>query len=173
MRDRAYFSARAILLINLRAKVRSQEHASKYPIPTVSSSPFRRTDPDVYHVIHILERNSDAPRPTLDFVLTEETSYAHRLWVSNLLVDLARVGPKPILQACGHFLNVASTNHQAMIANILLVWHMFLGGRVEEGTVWVVEKSYAVVLLPFISTYLIFRTPAIRWNTSSLTYLQE
>ena len=34
MRDRAYFSARAILQINMRARVRSRDCASKYPIRT-------------------------------------------------------------------------------------------------------------------------------------------
>jgi hypothetical protein len=41
MRDRAYFSARAILQINMRARAQSHELASKYPIPPISSNSIR------------------------------------------------------------------------------------------------------------------------------------
>jgi len=169
MRDRAYFSARAILLINLRARVRSQENASKYPIPVVSSYPLYNTDPDIYHLVRVLERNSDNPRPTLDSYWMEKTTYAHRLWVSNLFVDLAHVGPKPILKFYKLHRNAASTNHQAMVANILLMWYMFLGGHVDEETVWAVDKSYAIVSSSFIPTCLVFPVPVIHWKPSSLT----
>ena len=159
MRDRAYFSARAILRINLRARTRSQEHASKYPIPP---STFQSTDPDVNDVIYMLSRNFDAPRPILNFDHINETTYAHRLWLSNLSVDLTHVGPKPILEDCQYF-NAASTNHEPMIANILIVWYVFLGGHVEEETVWAVDKSYAVVSLSFVPACLIFPIPVIHW----------
>ena len=139
MRDRAYFSARAILQISLRARARPQEHSSKYLIPAVSSHPLDNTDPDIYHLIRLLERDLDELRPILNFYEMENT-YAHRLWLSNLCVDSARVGTKPILRFSVH---AASTNHQAMVANVLLMWYMFLGGHVDEETVWAVDKSYA------------------------------
>jgi len=166
MRDRVYFSAQVILRINLRARAQSQEHASKYLIPAVSPRPFEDTDPDVHLVIHMLEQNLNAPRPILYFRWTEESTYAHLLWLSNLFADLYHVGPKPILRFRS---DGTRTHHQAMIANILLMWYMFLGGHVEEETVWAVDKSYAVVSLSFISACLVFRIPAIHWNPSSLT----
>jgi len=55
MRDRAYFSARAILQVNMRARAQSHERASKYPIPAISSSSFEHTDPDLHHIIRMLE----------------------------------------------------------------------------------------------------------------------
>ena len=169
MRDRAYFSGRAILRINLRARVLSQEHASKHLIPVVSSSSFKDTDSDLYHVIYTLKQNLDDPQLTLNFGGMEGTTSAHWLWVSNLFVDLSHVGPKPIMETCGYLLDAARTNHQATDANILLMWYMFLGGRVEEESVWAVNKSYAVVSLSFIPTCLIFRIPAIYWNPFYLT----
>ena len=100
MRDRADFSARAILQIHTRARIRSQDHASKYPIPAVSADsadPSQHNDPDLFHVIRMLERNSKASRPTLLFPDGAKNTRVHSLWLSNLFVDLTRVGPNPNL----------------------------------------------------------------------------
>jgi hypothetical protein len=140
MRDRAYFSARAILQINMRARAQSYERASKYPIPAVSSSSVQHTDSDLCHVIRMLECNLGPGKPTLDFP-TGTNTQAHLLWMSNLLVDLTRVGPNPILKSYQSYLSIATNNHQAAIANTLLMWHMFLGGCIEEETFWAVDKS--------------------------------
>jgi len=141
MRDCAYFSARAILQINTGARAQSHERASKYPIPAVSSSSFQHTDPDLHHTIRMLELNSGHGRSTLDFPRGGTHTLTHSLWMSNLFVDLARVGPNPTLRSYEAYLSAAVTNHQAMIANILLVWYMFLGGHAEEETFWAVDKS--------------------------------
>ena len=140
MRDRAYFSARAILQINARARAQSHELASKYPIPAVSSSSVKDTDPDLHHVIHMLECNSGCDRPTLHFPKST-TSHAHSLWISTLFADLTRVGPNPILASYESYLGVATADHQSVIANTLLMWYMLLGGHVEEETFWAIDKS--------------------------------
>ena len=160
MRDRAYFSARAILQIHMRARVRSQDHASKYPIPPVSADSFQRNDHDLFHLIHMLECNMNAPRPTLLFPGGAKNSRVHSLWLSNLFVDLIRVGPNPILRLYPAYLTIANNNHQATIANILLMWYMFLDGHVEEETIWAVDKSYAAIS-SFPPARLIFCTLAI------------
>ena len=173
MRDRAYFSARAILQINMRARIRSDRDASEYPIPAVPSSStdldlrhgsishehaskhpipsssFQDTGSDLQHAMSMLKRNSSAPRPTLYFRGMHKSSPTHLLWLSNLFVDLIHVDPSPILERHSPYLNVASTDHQATIANILLMWYMFLGGHVEEETLWAVDKSCAPVSLFF------------------------
>jgi len=141
MRDRAYFSAQAILQINLRSRAQSRERVSKYPIPAVSSSSFEHTDPDLHHIIHMLQCNSDSSRPILDFPRVDTHTHAHSMWMSNLFVDLTRVGSNPILKSFESYLSTAVTNNQAMIANTLLMWYMFLGGHVEEETFWAVDKS--------------------------------
>jgi len=175
MRDRAYFSARAILQMNVRARVRSQDHASKYPIPAIpadSADSFQDNDPDLFHLIHMLVGNLNASKPVLLFPDPVKNTRIHSLWLSNLFVDLVRAGPIPIMRFYKSYLTIAETNHQAMIANTLLVWYMILGGHVEEETTWAVDKSYAVIssLLP---TCLILCTSVIRWKPSSPTYLQE
>jgi len=173
MRDRAYFSARAILQINLRARAQLRECASKYPIPDVSSNVPPHADPDLHHVIRMLECNSHPDRPILNFPRAGENSHNHLLWTSNLFVDLTRLGPNPILGSYESYLSAAVTNHRATIANTLLVWYMFLGGRVEEETFWATDKSYAVYLSTFPSVRLTLCTPVILWKSSSFTYPQE
>jgi len=158
MRDRAYFSARAILQINTRARV--QSHA-EYPIPAIPSSSFQHTDPDLHNVLSMLERNFDTRGPILDFPSGDANTHAHSLWMSNLFVDLTRVAPNPTLVSYKAYLSAAVTDHRPMIANILLVWYMLLGGHVEEETLWAVDKSYAVVLLSFSSVCLMLYTPVI------------
>ena len=152
MRDRAYFSARAILQINMRARTQSHECASKYPIPvlTISSNTFQHTDPDLHHVIRMLEYNLAPGKPTLDFPMGDANSHSHSLWMSNLFVDLARAGPNQTLKSYESYLSVAVTNNRPTIANTLIMWYMFLGGHVEEETFWAVDKSCAVSL-SFIS----------------------
>ena len=154
MRDRAYFSARAILQINLRARAQSHEYALKYPIPEVSSSTSQHADPDLQHIIHMLECNFHSDRPTLDFPNAGANTHDHLLWTSNLFVDLARVGPNPILRSYESYLSAAVTNHRATIANALLMWYMFLGGLVEEETFWAADKSYVVDQFPSFDYYL-------------------
>ena len=149
MRDRAYYSARAILQINTGARLRSREHASNYPILAVPSRLFRHADPDLYHILYTLEHNSSHERPTLEFPGVGTNSHIHSLWMSNLFVDLTRVGPNPILKSYQSYLSAALSDHQATIANILLVWYLLLGGQVEEETFWATDKSYAVAPLSF------------------------
>jgi hypothetical protein len=169
MRDRAYFSARAILQINMRARAQSHKLAFKYPIPAVSSSSVQHADADLHHIIQMLECNLDYGKPTLDFPKGTNT-HAHSLWVSTLFVDLIRVGPNPILASYQSYLSIATTNHQPAIANTLLMWYMFLGGHVEEETFWAVDKSYVVVLLFFpLPACLFLCMSVIRWKPFSPT----
>ena len=163
MRDRAYSSARAILRINVGARTRCRGCASsKYPIPAVSSSSFQNTDPDLHNILRMLELNSGSGRPTLCFPKGGTNTNAHLLWMSNLFVDLTRVGPNPTLKSYWLYLSVATNNHQPTIANTLLVWYMLLGGRVEEETFWAVDKSYVVISSSLFSAHLKLCAPAIR-----------
>ena len=172
MKDRAYFAARAILQINTNAKVKSREDTCDYSIPLVSSTSVPPTDPDFSHTIRMLECNLESQRPTLDFPGRRNT-HTHSLWMSNLFVDVTRIGPNPTLKSYRSYIGAAITNNQAIIANILLMWYMFLGGHVEEETFWAIDKSYAVASSSSLSVHLQLCTLVIRWNPSSLTCLQE
>ena len=174
MRDRAYFSARAILQINMRARAQSHERASKYPIPAVSSNSVHHTDSDLHHAMRMLECNFGRSKPTLDFPRGDTATHAHSLWMSTLFADLARMNPHPILASYESYLRIAVTDHQAAIANTLLVWYIFLGGHVEDETFWAVDKSCVVTRYPFLlSVRLKSYTPATHWKPSSLACPQE
>lgn len=148
MRDRAYFSARAILQINAQARLQSRERASLYPIPVVRPlDSCRHADPDLHHIICLLEQNFRCDRLIFDFPNANTNSLTHSLWMSELFVDFARAGPNPTLKSFRSYITAAVTNHRAMIANVLLVWYLFLGGRIEEETFWAMDKSYVVIIL--------------------------
>ena len=154
MRDWAYFSARAILQINMRARARSPECASRYPIPAISSGSFQHTDPDLHNIICMLEHNFSTHRLTLNFPSGDTNAHAHSLWMSNLFVDSTHAGQNPTLESYESYLSAAVTDHRSMDANILLLWYMFLGGHVEEESSWAVDKLYVVVLLSSLSARL-------------------
>jgi len=100
----------------------------------------------------MLERNSGPHGPILIFPRVDKNTHAHSLWMSNLFVDSTRADPTPTLESYESYLNAAVTDHRPMIANILLIWDMFLGGHIEEETFWALDKSYAVVLLSFFQS---------------------
>ena len=175
MRDQAYFSARAILQIRSGARARSDQFASRYPIPAILPSSFQHfqhSDPDLHNILRILEHNFGSHRPILSFPAVATGTHVHPLWVSNLFVDMTRRGSTPTLASYKSYLSAAVTDHRAVVANILLVWYMLLGGQVEEETFWAVDKSYAAVLFPFLTANLTHCELAIHWKSSSLTYLQ-
>lgn len=140
-RDRVYFSARAILQINARARTRRGDRTSKYQIPDVSLDSFQHADPDLCHIIYVLERNSGTRGPALDFPKAGIHTPAHSLWMSNLFVELIRAGTNKIPEYYHACLSAVVTNHQTVIADALLMWYILLGGFVEEETFWVTDKS--------------------------------
>ena len=155
MRDRAYFSARAILKINTGAWLRSDECASKYPIPTIPSSSSKHADADLDHIIFMFHLYSGCNSFRLDFPRVGTNTHAHILWMSNLFVDLIRIGPDPTLRSYKCCFSAVLANHKPMIANTLLVWCVIFGGRIEEETYWAVDKSYVLVPLIFLSSSLL------------------
>ena len=146
MKDRAYFSARAILQINANSRTHSLEHPSKYSIPDVSRSRFQCIDPDLYDFISMLRLNSRPGEPTPNFPRAGTSTHVHSQWISNLFVELIRPGlDLRFMQPYQSYLSAAMTNDQAVVANTLVMWYMFLGGHVEEETFWAFDKSYAAV----------------------------
>ena len=151
-------------------RAQSHEHVSKYPIPSTPWKSFWDTDPDLHHVMYMLELNLSAPRPTFYFPRGDATTQAHSLWASNLLVHLTHVGPNPTLKSYQSYLSVAVTDDHAIIANTLLMWYMFLGGHVEEETFWAVDKSCVLVSLSFLSAHLVLCVLVIHWKKSFPPY---
>ena len=154
MRARAYLSGRAILQINTRARLKSHECASKYPIPSISWGQVYVSDGDLRCVAFMLKYvgpSANTGGHTFDFL-----DGADSPWMSNLFVDLARadrtLSPVTYRLLCA----AHTTHHKAANPNLLLAWYVFLGGHVEEETFWAADKSYVVLLSFFRSTSLTF-----------------
>ena len=173
MRNRAYFSARAILQIHVMARVRSNEHGLKYPIPAISSGLVEHTDPNLQNILCMLRYEPGNGRSTLHFPDPSTHTLDHTLWMSNLFADLTRVATNPILAFHPYESRFSAvvTSSRAVIANFLVMWCMFLGGHIHEETFWVVDKSYVAVLLSF-PVYSMFCILVIRWKPSSPTCLR-
>jgi hypothetical protein len=176
MRDRAYLSGRAILQINTRARLRSHVCASEYPIPDVSWGHILSTDGDLECITSMLR--DMGPSADNGGYAFRSLCEADSLWMSNLFVDLARTD-QTLSPATPHPLYSARiTKHQAVNANLLLAWCVFLRGHVEEETFWAVDKSYVVSSSYFLPAHSELFPPAIpskgssrgcfdEWRTSS------
>ena len=138
MVDRAYFSGKAILHINIAARLRSGECASRYPIPSGFFSPLAKTGRDLYEVLRLCWSTSQG---TFFYHFFLDGTPAHSLWVSNLLVDMARADPASFTEVALSKTSKMATSFHAVDANILLAWYMHLGGYVEEETFWAEDKS--------------------------------
>jgi hypothetical protein len=151
MNDRAYFSGRAILRINMAAKLRSAEFASKYPIST----------PPGYYRYGTKGANEDLARVLLWFSFSPldpsslGSTPTRSMWMSNLYVDVARTGLGPHAHTALSTTEDITPFGHATDANTILSWVIRLGGSVEEETFWADDKSYVVAPSLSLSAQLI------------------
>jgi len=169
MRNRAYFSARALLQINVGARAEHLGGLLGRFIPAISSSPLQHTDPDFHHILFMLDQNLDPDRPSLNFPWGNTHTLSHLLWVSNLFVDMAYIRPDSTLRYCQSYLSVAASNHHTVIVNTLIMWYMLLGGHIEEDTLWATNRLYVMVSSSFLSAHLKLYMPVVHCGLSSLT----
>ena len=130
MRDRAFISGKALVQIHVCAALRSDRF--RYPIPEF---PWGCSPRGVLHFIG--QVNLSAGKDISE-------SPANMLWMSALLVAVARLSPNPDGYPQG---GIAPVFHgrlgtsRTMDGNILLAWYLILGGHVEEETFWADDKS--------------------------------
>ena len=164
MRDRAYFSGRAILRISACARLRSQESAARYPIPQYS---FQDIGGDLGSLISVLKCWSSNP-PDCAHVPHPASTPPHTLWMSNFLVDFIRANSNgrtlPLSDFPLFLFRRMGTSNPTADVNILLAWCVFLGGRVEEEAFWVTEKSYVVVLPLFNPLTIVLLAIGCLWS---------
>jgi hypothetical protein len=146
MSDRAYFSGRAILRINKAAALRSQEFASKYSISTQPGYGHYRTGGVSKDLAHVLRWFSPIPFSILAPLNPSSlgSTLTHSMWISNLLVDIARTDFKFHLHITLSTAKDITPLGHAIDANTILSRFISLGGSVEEETFWADDKSYAV-----------------------------
>jgi hypothetical protein len=147
MGDRAYFSGRAILHINATA---TQECAFNYPIPRgYNRYTTKVTNKNLYCVLYWLSRLQ-----FIDITLDPSSlgsTPAHSMWMSNLHVDITLADPAFFTSITLSTTKDITPLGHATDANALLSWCIYLGGLVQEETLWADDKSYVVTpphLLP-------------------------
>jgi hypothetical protein len=153
MSDRAYFSGRAMLRISKAAELRSQEFASKYPIPShYHYSKAEDVNKDLSRVLSLSSHVSSFQKFDYSFLGSTPT---RSMWMSNLHVDVARTGPAPHAHTTLSTTEDITPFGHATDANTILSRFIRLGGSVEEETFWADDKSYVVAPSLSLSAQLI------------------
>ena len=126
---------------------------SKYPIPP-NYRPYTlgTGDVDLYRVLSWFSGYHRSPSAITLLSHAQGSTPARSMWMSNLEVDIAWADPDHIV--CTHLSrtnDITALGH-ASDANAILSWHIFLGGCVQEETLWADDKSYVVTLPLLLST---------------------
>jgi len=158
LRDRAYYSGRAILWIHALAMSKSPEVACRFPLPTTKCVP-QAADHDLIHLLDIQRASSVSRRLVYLFNINSALSPMHIQWISNLLLHFSWANQTtPGSLDRGHLLiykDQWTTVPLNVMLNRLLAWCNLLGSPVGEEVFKVQEKSYASFRLLFFesSTY--------------------
>ena len=139
LRDRAYNSGQAILWIHTLAMCKSEELASKFPLPTTkyAASP---SDPDLRHLLSV-----NTPLSTNELFVSllstdSECSPSHLQWMSNVLLHASWANRTPL-----NFKEIGWSGPETLppdvMHNRLLAWCILLGLPMEEEALKVQDKS--------------------------------
>ena len=167
MRDRAYFSGRAILQINAGARLQSQRISKYHSSRSLARAELSlrqvvslvNADLELEHVISMVKYEGSSGLPYVPSPLGGTSS--HTLWMSNLFVDLVRPDPvSPTFLTPDSHTYHSADHHQSVTVNILLAWYIFLGGYIEEEAFWS-DRSYVVVSSCLFVDHLQLRSSAI------------
>ena len=143
LRDRAYYSGRAMIWIHTLAMCKSEEFARVFPLPNLE---YTTPTPD-HDLRHILWANVARPADLrlISFLDTHPRhTLSHSEWISNALFHLSWANRAGL--NFGFIPDCISTTYEITIPlnatlNRLLVWCIFLGWPVKEETLKVTEKS--------------------------------
>jgi len=176
MRDRAYFSGRAVLAIYVSALANHPERAPGYSFRNrhISIQSFPR-DPDLKSILRVFYNLSYNYPPFQDFAHPRNTS-PHILWMTDLYLRYVW-SQRNNLNPYFHGLLTSSkveyedwhTFPTAAVANLLLTRCLFLGAPVENGALSNVDKSSVFpTVFPFQDTHPFPRQRPLGINIISL-----
>jgi len=150
-RDRAYYSAQAVLWIHICAMGVSEDFANRFPLPTISHNPTS-LDPDLGHLLGIYGHTVNfIPLIVWMFAFNSEVTPGHIQWTSNVLLHLSWAK-----QTASDISNIFSpfgwdrdwgTAPSNAVLNRLLATCIFLGQPVKEEVLKIQAKLYVVVHL--------------------------
>ena len=148
-RDRAYYSARAMMWIHALAECKSEEFASMFPLPDAEYT-TTAPDPDLRHLLR-----ADSVADNAEFYIGELLEInpghtpPHSQWVSDLLLHCSwanrtRLNYERILYSIPRTHEIKTTIPPDATLNRLLAWCTFLGSAVNGEALKVQDKSYDI-----------------------------
>ena len=145
-RNRAYYSARAILWIHTLAVCKSEEDARAFSIPTgcYSCSP---SDPDLHQLLHPFTRDNALIGSLLKF--SQGNTLLHLQWTSSVLLHLSwatQTRPNFLSGPTNRFIKDVDAANAPLdtLFNILLMCCNLLGSPVGEEVFKIRDKSYGI-----------------------------
>ena len=158
-RDRAYFSAQAILWIHIRAMCVSEEFAGRLPLPSTRN--HISYDLDLNMLLRMYEVVGSPVLFAYRGVFMELNSPAYMRWASNAFLHFCwtKQGNPDALGPAFPYYNVEEIPWDTIpldaTLNLFLVWSIYLGHSVEEGMLRIQDKAYDISRsLPRITKYL-------------------
>ena len=144
-RDRAYYSARAMLWISTLAVFRRRVSRVRYIIPP-SEYTTLAPDPDLEHLLEFiaLDRGYGSDIEWL-LRINPGCTPLHSQWISNLLLHYSQTSDiqiDPGLVSGAH--EIKTTTPLNVKLNRLLTWCTFLGSPVESKVLMIQNKSYGI-----------------------------
>ena len=140
-RDRAYYSARAVIWIRTRAMCKSQGFAQRFP-PLAISRTTPAPDRDFEQLLAVNSRMSDGFGWWFDFDPRHTPS--HSQWISDVLLHCSWAS-RTTLWTVAIWINTPRTGETAVpldtTLNRLLMWCISIGSPVEEDALKVQDKS--------------------------------
>ena len=140
-RDRAFYSARAILWINTVATCKSEEFALLFPLPTAKYT-ASASNRDLGNLLDAIDM-TDRDRTWCLLGVDERNSPSYIQWTSNLLLHLswAQTIPETHLLDCTPLFRDGASVPLDAVLNYLLMCCNTFGSPVEEKVLKVQDKS--------------------------------
>jgi len=147
---RAYYSARAIVWVHVRAMSNSEEFARGFPLPHIKNT--ISDDPDLHSLLRLYDIIQSPNLLSFTSIFVERNTPTHMQWASQALLHFCRTKQEdPHAFSVFRFRKVPdvpwSTIPLDAALNLLLVWSMFLGSPVEEEALKVQDKTCAISYL--------------------------
>ena len=147
LRDRAYYSGRAILWIHTLALCKSEEFARVFPLPATryaASAP----DSDLVQLLDVLRLTHYRRIITTSLHVYKGHTHTHSQWISNVLLHLScatHTVPKFLPFDVKLLLkNIDASDPLDIILNRLLMCCNLLGSPVGEEALKIRDKSYGI-----------------------------
>ena len=150
LRDRAYYSVRAMMWIHTLAMCKSEELASTFPLPVDAGYTTLVPDPDLRHLLWAESAAWDLSFYIVRLLkISPGHTLSHSQWVSNLLLHCSwanrtKLDHRYILDCVSRPDGTKTPIPLNTALNRLLVLCTFLGSPIEEEALKVQDKLYDI-----------------------------